>query len=92
MPPSGQAVAAASADYVTFAAHQIARVKIVHIRAHFDDLSHEFMADRHRHGNGALRPFVPVIDVNVGTANTGAAHADQNIVDTDAGLGDLFQP
>ena len=92
MPPSGQAVAAAAADHVTFAAHEIARVKIVDVGADFHDLADELMADRHRHGNGALRPFVPVVDVNIGAADAGAPYPDQNVVDADGGFGNLFEP
>ena len=92
MAPAGQTITAAAAHHVTFAAHQIAYVKIGDVRPQLDNLSDKFVADRHRHRNGALRPFIPVVDVNVGTANAGATHANQNIVDADARLRNLFEP
>jgi hypothetical protein len=89
MPPAGQAIAAAAADHVTFAAHQIARVKIADVGAHFHDLADEFVADRHGHGNGALRPFVPVVDVNVGAANARARTRIKTSLMPMAGSGSL---
>ena len=52
----------------------------------------EFVADRHGHGNGLLRPVVPFVDVDVGAADAGAQHADQHVVDADLGDVDVFQP
>ena len=92
MPPPGQAVAAAAADHVAFAAHQIARAEIADVGAHCHDLAHKFMADRHRHGDGALRPLVPVVDMNIGAADARALYTDQNIVDADFRFANLFEP
>ena len=90
--PAGQAVAAASADHVAFAADDIAGEKIGDVGADLDDLAHEFMADRQRDGDGLLRPIVPLVNVHVGAADARAMHADQDIVDADAGFPDFFQP
>ncbi len=92
MPPPGQAIAAAAADHVAFAAHQIARVEIADVGAHLHDLADKLVADRHRHRNGALRPLVPIVDMNIGAADAGALYADQDIVDADRRLGNLFEP
>ena len=43
----------------------------------------ELVADRHRHGDGLLRPLVPLVDVDVGAADAGAQHLDQHVVDAD---------
>ena len=58
----------------------------------FDDLADELVADRHGHGNGLLRPVVPLVDVHVGAADAGAQHADQDVVDADFGDGDILEP
>jgi hypothetical protein len=42
--------------------------------------------------DGLARPIVPLVDVHVGAANARAVHADQDVVDADAGLVDVFQP
>jgi hypothetical protein len=92
MPSACKAIAAASADHVSFAADDIARIKIADIRPDLDDLTNKFVADRHRDRNGFLRPLVPLVDVNVGAADAGIAHAYQHIVDADSRLGNIFEP
>ncbi len=57
--------------------------KSADVGADLDDLAHELVADHHRHGDGLLRPGVPVVDVQVGAADAGAVHADQHVVDAD---------
>src|SRR5690348_9077249 len=41
VPPAGEAVAAAAADYVSFAADDVARMEVIDVRAHLDDLADE---------------------------------------------------
>ena len=50
------------------------------------------MTDDHRHRYGALGPFIPVVNVQIGSAYSDPAYADENIVDPDGGFGNLFQP
>jgi hypothetical protein len=45
MPPSGQAVATAPANDVTFAAHEIAWPKIGDVRSDLDNFAHKLVAD-----------------------------------------------
>ena len=73
MPAAGKAVAAAAADHVAFAADDVAGEEVVDVGADRDDLADELVADRHRHRDGLLRPFVPVVDVDVGTADAGVS-------------------
>src|SRR5579864_8794969 len=61
MPAPGETVSAAAAHHVPFAAHYIAWMKIVHVRAGLDDLADELMTDRHGYRNGSLRPLIPVV-------------------------------
>ena len=92
MPSAGETIAAASAHHVAFAADNIAGMKIVDVRSHFDDFAHEFMTDRHGNRNGALRPIVPFVNVDVSAANSRALHADQNIVNPRPRGFDILQP
>ena len=92
MAAAGQAIAAASADHMPFAADDFAGVEIGDVGADLGDLADEFVADHQAHGDGLLRPIVPLVDMHVGAANACAMHADQNVVDADAGLLDVFQP
>ena len=48
--PAGQAIAAAAADHVAFAADDIAGEEIGHVGADLDDLAHEFVADHQATG------------------------------------------
>ena len=92
MTTAGKAVAAAPAGHVSFAADNVAGMEVVHVRADFDNLSNEFMPDHHRHRNRLLRPLVPVVDMDVGAADAGVAHADEHIVDAILRFGNILQP
>ena len=86
------AIAAAAAHHVAFAGNQLARMKIDDVRAYRNDLADEFMADCHRDRNGLARPLVPIVNVNVGTANPGAVDPDQNVVNADRRDGNVLDP
>ena len=66
--------------------------KIRDVGADFDNLADKLMADDHRHRNRFLRPGVPVVDMHVGAADSGAIDLDQHIVDADFRFRDVFQP
>ena len=83
MPPAGHAIAAAAAHHVAFARDQFAGMKVDDVGADLDDLADELVANGHGDRNGLLRPLVPIVDVNVGTADAGTVHADQHINNTD---------
>ncbi len=89
---AGEAVAASPANDVAFAADDLARKEVGDIGANGDNFAHELMANRHGHRNGAARPIVPVQDVDVGAADGGSIHADQNVVDADLRDGNFFEP
>ena len=78
-----QAVAAPSADDMSFARDGLPGEEVVDIRADGHDLADKLVADHHRHGNRLLGPGVPVVDVEVGAADAGAVDSDQDIVDAD---------
>ena len=92
MPPPGETVAAAPANHVAFSADDVPRLKVVHIRADFRDLSDELVANNQRHRNRRLRPTVPFVDMQVRAANSGDQHADLHIIDTRLRRRDVFQP
>ena len=56
------------------------------------NLAGVFVADHHRHGNCAPRPFVPVVDMDVGAADAGFSHPNENVVGADYWHGLLFEP
>src|SRR5437660_5474098 len=92
MTPARQAIAAASANDMTLAAHCLARKKILHIRADLDDLSNKLMADHHRHRDRFPSPVVPLINVRVRTANAGAIDVYQHVIQSNRWLGRFFKP
>src|SRR5580693_3952820 len=92
MTAPGETIAASSADHVTFSTDDIAGMKIGDVRSGFDDFTDKLVANRHRHRNGALRPIVPFINMDVCPANSRAAHADQDVVHTGPRHLNIFQP
>ena len=80
MAPAGETIAAMAADDVTFAGNEIARRKTFHAIADALDHADKFMADDHRHRDRFLRPRVPVVDVNVGSADRCFLDPNENLV------------
>src|SRR5690606_28703051 len=89
---AGSAVAAVAAGDVTFTRDAVAGLVTRHFAADRFHNANELVAYGHRHGNGALRPLVPVVDVNVRTADRGLAHANQQVVRTVLGPFDVLHP
>ncbi len=92
MSSSGQAIPAAPADDVPFAADEFAKLDIVHIAADLLDGADEFVADDQRRLDGLLRPAVPVEDMNICTTNCGLVNLYQDIIAADLWNGDIFHP
>ena len=67
-------------------------MKIDDVRADLHNLADEFMADGHGDRNGLAGPLVPIVDMNIGSANSGAVDADQNVVNANGRLGDVLDP
>src|SRR5690349_22997554 len=78
--PSGHAVAATATHEMALTAHEIARAQFPHVGPGFHDFANELMAGDERHRYVRLSPAVPLIDVQVRTADTGSEYADQHIV------------
>src|SRR6185437_7880184 len=92
MPASRQTIAAAAADHMAFSAYNFARMKVVDVRSHRHNLADKLMTDDERHGNGGLRPRVPVINVQVSAADASFKHPDQHIIDTRFRDWNFFEP
>src|SRR5579875_2930606 len=90
--PAGEAVAAVSTDDVTLAADSVARPEVRDIGADFNNFADEFVSDNQGNGDGALRPRVPLVDVEVGTANACGEDANFDVVGANFRLGNLFEP
>jgi len=92
MTPPRQAIAAAAAHNMAFAAYDVARIKVADIRTDGDDLADKLMANDHGDRDYLLRPFIPLDDMNIRAAYAGIAHPDQHIVDADLRLRYILQP
>src|SRR5438105_3236032 len=92
VPASGQAIAASAAHDVTLGADHFTREEILYIGADLSDLADKLVPDDHRRGDGALGPIVPFVNVQVGAANPGAVHMNEDVVDSGLRLGNLFEP
>jgi hypothetical protein len=67
-------------------------MKIRHVRSHFDNLSRELVPYDQWDLNRGLRPFIPIVNVQVGAANSGAQNANLHVVDARLGLRHVRQP
>lgn len=92
MATTGEAVAAAAADDVAFPTDELADGKIGDVGAEFDDLADKLVADDEALTDGGASPGVPVVDVEVSTADPSVEDADFDVVDTDFGFGNVFKP
>src|SRR5438094_577977 len=68
VPPSGEAVPAAAADDVALAAHEVAGMEVRDVRPDLLDRPDEFVAHDEGRVDGAGRPGIPGLDVEVRAA------------------------
>src|SRR5690349_624198 len=80
MAATSQAIPAMSTGDVSFNGHQIPFAPTFDVVAELVDDTHEFMSNRHRDRNRLLRPLVPVINMDVGSADGCFQHPNQHIV------------
>src|SRR5215469_11358453 len=92
MPAASETIATPPTDHVSFAADEIAWLQVGDIRSDLDDFSAKLMSDHKRDSNGGLRPFVPVVDVHVGTANSRGEDTNFDVVDARLGVRNIFEP
>src|ERR1700730_15629211 len=92
MPPTGEAIAATTANHVALAADDLSGMEIVDVRSHLSNLTHELVANDQRDRDRLLRPFVPFVDMLVGSAESGQEHAYLDIVDSRFRDWNIFEP
>src|SRR5487761_163850 len=92
MTPSSQAIATPATNHMPFAANGFSRIEVRDVRAHLDDLTHEFVTYDERNRDRLLCPAVPFVDVKVRAADACAVHFDEHVVDAYLRRLNLFQP
>ncbi len=92
MPPAGQAVPAMTANQMPLAGNNIAYLRVVNIAADFSHFSHKLVAHVHRNRDCFLSPGIPIVNVDIRSANGRFMNLDQDIVDADLRNRHLFQP
>jgi hypothetical protein len=92
MATASEAVAATPTDDVALSADKLADRKIGDIGAYGYDLADEFMTDGKALPDGGSSPGIPVVDVEIGAADSGVEDANFDIVDTHFGFGDVLEP
>ncbi len=92
MPPSGKAIAAPATNHMSLPGNQIAGFEIRYIASHFINDPDKFMADGKGSPDRSLSPFIPFIDMNIGTADRCFPHLYPDIVDSGFRNRHLVQP
>src|SRR5690242_5028794 len=92
MTPPGETVAAAAAHDMPFAAYELAGMKVVDVGSGGDDLAHELMPDRHGNRNRRASPLIPLINVQIRSADSGVRDTNQNVIDSNRRFGYIFEP
>jgi hypothetical protein len=88
---AGAALVAQAAGNVHFRGDKITLADGSHFRADLFHHAAEFVAEDQRRMNAPSRPAVPLVDVQVGAADRGGAHANQNVLQPDFGNRHAFQ-
>ena len=92
MPAARPAVPAVPAGDMPFTGYPVADFIPLHFLTHIHNFPGILVPHHHGHGDGLLRPFVPVVDMHVRAANGGLADLDQNVVVPHFRLGHIGQP
>ena len=50
------------------------------------------MTDRQRNGYRLLRPFIPAVNMQIGSADTGLVNFDKDVIDADFGFRNVLKP
>src|SRR5687767_3291166 len=76
----GAAGQASAADDMSFSSHAITHLHVRDELAGFDHIARELMSDDERWLASTPSPVVPLVDVHVGTADTGPTNPDQDLI------------
>src|SRR5881275_1388808 len=85
---SGAALHAVPAHDVTLGGDELPALELGDAVAHRDDLARELVTDHQRRLKAALRPRIPIGDVQVSAAHTGVADRDEHFARSGGRLGD----
>src|SRR5882762_142275 len=92
MPPSREAIPAVSTGNVSLAHDEIPARKSFHVFTDSVNDTGKLVTDGHRHWNGFLRPFIPVVDMHVGATDRRLQHPDQHLVTADFWDRNILEP
>ncbi len=86
---AGAALQALAAGHVHLGGDEVARLHAGHFVAHGFDGAAELVAGNERRMNAALRPLVPLVNVQVGAADGGHLDLDQDVGAAELRLGNF---
>jgi hypothetical protein len=92
MSPPRHAIAAMPAHDVPFPGHDVADLEIMNVAPQRHDLSDELVPRHQRNRDSALRPRIPLVNMEVRSANPSAIDLDQDVVDSDLWFGHILHP
>ena len=86
------AVTAMTASDMSLTGNSITYFNILYTCPHFGNDTNVLVTDCHRCFDSFLAPFIPFIDVEVGTANSGFFNFNEDVVNTDFRHWNIFHP
>src|SRR5882724_6326610 len=89
---AGHAIPAAPANHVPFTGNDLTRMKIVDVASYGNHLAHEFVANCHWNRNRAFGPVIPIVDVQISSADARAQHLNQHVIDAVFRFRNVLQP
>ena len=92
VPHATTAVAAVTADDMPLGSNTVADLDITYAGTYLSHYAYELMSLYIRRFAVRLRPFVPLVHVEVGAADSGFGDLDEDIVQSDFGHRDVFHP
>jgi hypothetical protein len=92
MTPPRQAITTMSACDVSLPYHEIAICESFDMIAYIVDNADELMADCHRNRNCLLRPRVPVVNVNISSADRAFQDTNKHVIAAHFGNRNLLEP
>ena len=92
MSPAGKTVSALPTDQMSFAGYNVTFLEIMDIFSDFSNHADKLVADVHGNRDCPAGPVIPVVDMEVGTADGGFKDFDEDICSSGPGNINLFQP
>ena len=77
---------------MTFSCYTITHLQVFYATAHIHNLAHILVPNGHGGSDGLPGPVVPLINMQVSSANRCFFYFDQDIIHTDGRNGNLFHP